>query len=161
MTMSQPVIKIKRMVNGDFHMPIKGNEHAACYDVYAHSMRFADNKVYIGLGFATEIPVGWKGIIVPRSNLTKHNWVMNNSFGVIDSDYRGEWIFVLTSISDDTLANPLPYTVGNRVAQIKFEPVYDVTFELTEELAGSVRGQGGFGSTGTDNVEARFNPKFK
>jgi dUTPase len=81
-------VKFKKK-DGNTLMPVKGSENAACYDVYAHSITFPrHNKVCIGLGFSTEIPEGYKGIIVPRSNLTKHEWVMNNSFGVIDSKLK-------------------------------------------------------------------------
>ena len=80
-------------------LPIKGSLQAAASDAYAHTIiTREDGKVVVGLGFSTEIPRGFKGIIVPRSNLTKYNWVLNNSFGVIDSDYRGEWMAVFTPI---------------------------------------------------------------
>jgi len=97
--MNQP-LKIKlQKVTEDARMPIKGSEHAAAYDVYAHSITDKGGyKMCVGLGFKTEIPKGYKGIIVPRSNLTKFNWVLNNSYGVIDSDYRGEWMAIFTPI---------------------------------------------------------------
>jgi dUTP pyrophosphatase len=144
------MLKIKlQKVTEDARMPIKGSEHAAAYDVYAHSITFpSHNKVCIGLGFSTEIPRGYRGIIVPRSNLTKHDWIMNNSFGVIDSDYRGEWMVIFTSLKEDMLTNALPYGVGDRVAQIYFEEVVAVTFDVVPELEPSERGEGGFGSTG-------------
>ena len=135
----------------DTKLPVKGTEHAACFDVYAHEIKMDDNnprKRYVGLGFATEIPVGYRGIIVPRSNLTKHYWIMNNSFGVIDSDYRGEWMAVFTNITDNAWVYPFPYEVGERVAQIYFEKIEDVTFIEVNELNESQRGSGGFGSTG-------------
>ena len=144
------MLKIKlQKVTEDARMPIKGSEHAAAYDVYAHSITFpSHNKVCIGLGFSTEIPRGYRGIIVPRSNLTKHDWIMNNSFGVIDSDYRGEWMVIFTSLKEDMMTNALPYGVGDRVAQIYFEEVVAVTFDIVPELEPSERGEGGFGSTG-------------
>lgn len=142
--MNQLKIKLQK-VTEDARMPIKGSEHAAAYDVYAHSITTSENgKVKVGLGFKTEIPKGYKGIIVPRSNLTKFNWVLNNSFGVIDSDYRGEWMAIFTTIGDTTF----PYNVGDRVAQIYFEEVLPVSFDVVPELEQSERGEGGFGSTG-------------
>lgn len=138
-------VKFKELY-ADVKPPIKGSAHAACYDVYAHSItNINDGKVKIGLGFATEIPVGWKGIIVPRSNLTKYTWVMNNSFGVIDSDYRGEWMVIFTPIGNNF---GFPYQVGERVAQIYFEKVEEVELSKVAEIASSDRGAGGFGSTG-------------
>ena len=153
--MNQP-LKIKlQKVTEDARMPIKGSEHAAAYDVYAHSITSENGKVKVGLGFKTEIPKGYKGIIVPRSNLTKFNWVLNNSYGVIDSDYRGEWMAIFTAIptiafvseGEDNL-NRFPYNIGDRVAQIYFEEVLPISFEVVPELESSERGEGGFGSTG-------------
>jgi len=138
-------VKIKELYT-DVKLPIKGSSHAACYDVYAHSItNVNDGKVKIGLGFATEIPIGWKGIIVPRSNLTKYNLVLNNSFGVIDSDYRGEWMCIFTPIGYNVV---FPYKVGERVAQIYFDRVEEVELSKVAEIASSDRGEGGFGSTG-------------
>jgi dUTP pyrophosphatase len=145
------MLKIKlQKVTEDARMPIKGSEHAAAYDVYAHSITSSENgKVKVGLGFKTEIPKGYKGIIVPRSNLTKFRWVLNNSFGVIDSDYRGEWMAIFTLIDNsDTDSDEFPYGVGDRVAQIYFEEVLPISFDVVPELEQSERGEGGFGSTG-------------
>lgn len=143
------MLKVKfKKLHADVKLPIKGSSHAACYDVYAHSITNSnDGKVKVGLGFATEIPEGWKGIIVPRSNLTKYTWVMNNSFGVIDSDYRGEWMSVFTPIGNNF---GFPYQVGERVAQIFFDKVVEVELSEVEEIASSDRGVGGFGSTGVN-----------
>ncbi len=140
-------VKFKRLTK-DAKLPVKGSEHAACYDVYCSSITFKDGKAVYGLGFATEIPVGYKGIIVPRSNLTKHRWVMNNSVGVIDSDYRGEWMMILTPLEGELIENSLPYGTGDRVGQIYFEKVLDVEFKEVDSLEESNRGSGGFGSTG-------------
>jgi dUTP pyrophosphatase len=141
-------VKIKELYT-DVKLPIKGSSHAACYDVYAHSItNVNDGKVKIGLGFATEIPIGWKGIIVPRSNLTKYNWVLNNSFGVIDCDYRGEWMAIFTPIQIGSIVPDFPYQIGERVAQIYFDRVEEVELSKVAEIASSDRGEGGFGSSG-------------
>ena len=147
------MLKIKlQKITEDARMPIKGSEHAAAYDVYAYSITEANGKVKVGLGFKTEIPKGYKGIIVPRSNLTKFHWVLNNSYGVIDSDYRGEWMAVFTPLAvvagTHAGTTGFPYNVGDRVAQIYFEEVLPVSFEVVPELESSERGEGGFGSTG-------------
>jgi dUTP pyrophosphatase len=145
-------VKFKKITD-DVKMPYKGSENAACFDVHAHSIvHKEDGKVTVGLGFKTEIPVGYRGVIVPRSNLTKFFWVLNNSFGVIDADYRGEWMAIFTQIpvkfGDETGTTAFPYNVGDRVAQIYFEPVLDITLTIVEDLEESQRGEGGFGSTG-------------
>ena len=94
------MLKIKlQKTTEDANMPFKASSDAACYDVYAHSITSKEEgKIAVGLGFKTEIPKGYKGILVPRSNLTKYFWMMNNSFGVIDADYRGEWMAIFTQI---------------------------------------------------------------
>lgn len=131
-------------------LPVKGSLNAACYDVYAHSVTFENNKVVYRLGFMTEIPVGYRGVIVPRSNISKLPWVMGNSVGIIDSDYRGEWMMILSSLRGNIVDTPLPYAIGDRCAQIYFEKVNDVEFVETEEdLSETKRSTGGFGSTGT------------
>jgi dUTP pyrophosphatase len=142
------MLKVKfKKLNDDVKLPVKGSLHATCFDVYASSISYTqDSKVIVGLGFSTEIPEGWRGVIVPRSNLTKHTWVMNNSMGIIDSDYRGEWKVVFTKIFLEF--GFFPYVEGDRVAQIYFEPVHQVEFEEVAELNESDRGIGGFGSTG-------------
>jgi dUTP pyrophosphatase len=147
------MLKIKlQKITEDARMPYKGSEQAAAYDVYAHSITEANGKVKVGLGFKTEIPRGYKGILVPRSNLAKFHWVFNNSYGVIDSDYRGEWIAVFTPLAivagSHAGTTAFPYNVGDRVAQIYFEEVLPVSFDVVPELESSERGEGGFGSTG-------------
>ena len=146
------MLKIKfQKLTEDTRMPIKGSESAGAYDVYAHSITSENGKVKVGLGFKTEIPKGYKGIIVPRSNLTKYHWVLNNSFGIIDADYRGEWMAIFTAIPGKEFADDyqnFPYGIGDRVAQIYFEEVLPVSFDVVPELEQSERGEGGFGSTG-------------
>jgi dUTP pyrophosphatase len=141
-------VKFKKLYP-DAKLPVKGSLHAACYDVYARTITLVhNNKIKYTLGFATEIPEGYKGIIVPRSNVTKYKWAMLNSPGQIDSDYRGEWAVMFTSVIDDGLTNEIPYMEGDRIAQIYFEKVLDVEFEEVSTLEDSQRGDGGFGSTG-------------
>ncbi len=144
------MLKVKfKKIHATVKLPVKGSLHAACYDVYANSITFDGDKAKVGLGFKTEIPVGYKGIIVPRSNLTKYNWVLNNSFGVIDADYRGEWMSIFTPIQIGSIVPDFPYGVGDRVAQIYFDKVLDIELVEVIELSDTERGEGGFGSTGT------------
>jgi len=140
-------IKIKP-THDNFKHPIKGSEHAACWDVYAADVKQLEyGKWEIDLGFATEIPEGWKGVIVPRSSITKTELIMQNSPAQIDSDYRGSWkikfLFYL-----DVLEEPFPYQIGDRVAQIYFEEVKPFQFDLVTILNDTERGSGGFGSSG-------------
>jgi dUTP pyrophosphatase len=142
------IVKFKKK-DESTEIPVKGTVDSAAYDVHVHSISYpADNKVCVGLGFYTEIPRGYKGIIVPRSNLTKYDWVLNNSHGVIDCDYRGEWMAIFTSLKGTTAYNPFPYQIGDRCAQIYFDKADSAYFHITDELGETTRGEGGFGSTG-------------
>jgi dUTP pyrophosphatase len=115
-------------------LPVKGSLNAACYDVYAHSIKLErPDKIIVGLGFMTEIPPGFKGILVPRSSISKTNWMLANSMGIIDADYRGEWMMVLRT-TGSVMYDALPFAV--------------VELDEVDELSDTARGTGGFGSTG-------------
>lgn len=147
-------IKIKKLYL-DSVLPIKGSKDAACYDVVAREIIINDNLATIKLGFATEIPKGYKGIIVPRSSFTQKGWVMQNSPAQIDSDYRGEWMIKFEGIpvdkeipEYDMIYEIFPYKVRERCAQIFFEKVENIYWEEVETLNSTLRNEGGFGSTG-------------
>jgi len=148
-------IKIKP-THDNFKHPIKGSEHAACWDVYAAEIAQLNyNKYEVNLGFATEIPDTYKGVIVPRSSITKANLIMQNSPAQIDSDYRGDWKVVFKVLpthkfieKELELEWEFPYNIGDRVAQIYFEEVKPFEFNLVSSLPDSDRGTGGFGSSG-------------
>ena len=94
---------------------------------------------------ALEIPKGYAGLVYARSGLAcKMGLAPANKVGVIDSDYRGPVTVVLFNHGRDaqTVEN------GQRIAQLVITPVLQVGFEAVEELDDTVRGQGGFGSTG-------------
>lgn len=157
------LIKIKPEAD-NFKQPVKGTKQAACYDAYASRIEYReDGLVICYLGFSTEIPEGWEGNVLPRSNISNYSWVIPNSPGVIDSDYRNEWqcrfrpIPYLKDIPNKIdpniiekqfVVNEFPYKVGERVCQIRFRKVDEVTFELVDETSESERGMGGFGHTG-------------
>ena len=126
-------------------MPIKGSVHAAGYDLHALESGTvkAHQKVLVGTGLAFGIPVGNYGRIAPRSGLAAKNFI-DVGAGVIDSDYRGEVKVLLFNFSDTDFS----FNAGDRIAQMIIEK-YTMT-QLTEvtELDETVRGEGGFGSTG-------------
>lgn len=129
-------------------LPVKGSLNAACYDVYAHSIKLErPDKIIVGLGFMTEIPPGFKGTLVPRSSISKTPWFLANSMGIIDADYRGEWMMVLRT-TGSVIYDALPFEIGERCGQIYFEKVGDIEMEEVDELSDTARGTGGFGSTG-------------
>lgn len=138
-----------KKLNENFVLPFKGSEDAACFDCVATSVENMGNGQFkYGLGFATEFSEpGWKGVIVPRSSLSKTVYVMQNSPGQVDSDYRGEWIVKFQSVKEGGTHYP-PFEVGDRICQIYFEKVNKVTQKVVNGLSETVRGAGGFGSTG-------------
>lgn len=138
--------------------PKRAHKTDACFDIYiAEIEKKAEDLAVINLGFSTEIPEGWKGVIVPRSSLTKTNWIMQNSPAQIDSDYRGIWMlkfrclpsYITNQITPTLFYENFPFKVGERVGQIYFERVNDVALLPVEETSETLRGTGGFGSTGS------------
>ncbi len=96
-------------------------------------------------GLAVEIPPGHEGSVRARSGLAvRHGIALVNAPGTIDSDYRGEVKVVLVNLGQDAVA----FARGDRIAQLVIAPVARVEIELVDDLAGSGRGSGGFGSTG-------------
>lgn len=147
MSPKRPKIRFKKK-DEQSNLPVKGSLHAACYDVFVHSVKIQrPNTMIIGLGFSTEIPEGYKGVVVPRSSISKTNWILANSIGIIDADYRGEWMMVFKCLGE-MIYQPLPYAIGDRCGQIYFEQIQRFHIEEVDELSETERGEGGFGSTG-------------
>jgi dUTP pyrophosphatase len=99
----------------------------------------------VGTGLAVEIPPGYHGEVRPRSGLARRNGVtMLNSPGTIDPGYRGEIRVIMIN------HGPAPFKVepGDRIAQLVIASYAAVEWEVAVDLAESVRGGGGFGSTG-------------
>ena len=130
-------------------LPTYGSECAAGADLYACNTEEITIKsgetVLVHTGIALEIPEGFAGLIYARSGIaTKRGLAPANKVGVIDSDYRGEIMVALHNHSgiDQTIA------VGERIAQLVITPYITAAFEESAELDDTVRGSGGFGSTG-------------
>lgn len=129
-----------------FIMPTKGTDHAGAFDIYMPEAGFIDGtSKLVGLGFATEIPPGHVALLLPRSSSgAKFGVELNNTCGVIDPDYRGEWKAALRTKS----GAPYSWVAGDRVVQFLIVPVAQITLELVESLETTERGAGGFGSSG-------------
>jgi len=105
-------------------------------------------SITYGTDIALEIPEGFVGLVFPRSSIRKTGLHLSNSVGVIDSGYRGEiqaTFKKIQGISNTTLEN---YKVGDRIMQIMIIPYPPVQFIEVNELSDTLRGEGGFGSTG-------------
>ena len=142
-------IEIKKL-NENAVIPKYGTDFAAGADLYA----LIDGAVTIQpgesllvhTGISLAIPEGLVGLIFGRSGMAcKRGLAPANKVGVIDSDYRGEIMVCLHNHRnmEQTIEN------GERIAQIAFVPYYAADFKLVDELDETVRGEGGFGSTGT------------
>jgi dUTP pyrophosphatase len=102
-------------------------------------------RTLVPTGLSLQIPYGFEAQIRPRSGLAlKHGITVLNSPGTIDSDYRGEIKVLLINHG----AEPFVISRGLRIAQMVIAPVIQARFQLVEKLDESVRGEGGFGSTG-------------
>ena len=137
----------KVMPNGK--LPTYGSEYSAGADLYAlleePCVIAPGETVLLHTGIAMEIPEGYGGFIYARSGLgVKKGLAPANKVGVIDSDYRGEIRVALHNHGSQ------PQTVenGERVAQLVIAPFLKAQFEECENLEGTERGDGGFGSTG-------------
>ena len=131
-------------------IPTYGTEFSAGADIYAlldEPVTIAPGEtVFIHTGIAIAIPEGLVGLNFARSGMAaKRGLAPANKVGVIDSDYRGEVMVALHNHGKE------PQTVehGDRVAQMVFVPYYAADFVEVDELDSTVRGEGGFGSTGT------------
>ncbi|HEX3531287.1 MAG TPA: dUTP diphosphatase [Thermoanaerobaculia bacterium] len=102
-------------------------------------------RALVPTGLVLAIPPGCEGQVRPRSGLAlRHGIGILNSPGTIDSDYRGEVGVILVNLG----TADVPIRRGDRIAQLVFARAEPVDWEETEELDGSDRGEGGFGSTG-------------
>lgn len=144
-------MKIMPLVK-EFIKPEYKTEYSAGMDIYlqedATLVIGADNVIH--LGFAAEVPEGYAAILLPRSSAGMKGISLRNTAGIIDSDYRGEWIahIVIDQNQDNALLDEWHYKRGDRIIQCLIVPVKKVDIELTESISMTARGDGGFGSTG-------------
>jgi len=141
-------IRVKRLKEGAI-MPTYGSAEAAGADLYACLTEPVIIKpgesVFVPTGLAMELPKGYAGLIYARSGLAcKRGLAPANKVGVVDSDYRGEFMVVLHN------HGTMPQTIqhGDRIAQLVLTPVFTPGFIECFELVDTDRSTGGFGSTG-------------
>ena len=130
-------------------VPAYGSPYSAGADLYALTdgnveLKSGETKL-IHTGISLEIPKGYGGFIFARSGLaTKRGLAPANKVGVVDCDYRGEIMVALHNHSSDTQV----VENGERIAQLVIMPYVAAQFIECDELSETVRGEGGFGSTG-------------
>lgn len=157
------IVKMKSE-HPDFKMPLQASAEAAGADVYATEIiKESEDTVVVHLGFSVEFPKEFRLMFTPRSSFTKTKWILQNSPGIGDADYRGEYKLRFRALPNGIklvdfpehdarkfkLEYPeFPYKVGERVAQMYFANVIETNYKMVDELNETERGSGGFGSTG-------------
>jgi dUTP pyrophosphatase len=147
--MTNPItIQIKRLPHGhDLPLPAYATSGAAGMDVVsAEDLIIEPGQRYaVSTGFALAIPEGYEVQVRPRSGLAlKHGITCLNTPGTVDSDYRGELKVILANLGDQNFT----ISRGERIAQLVPAAVEKAGFAEVAELDETVRGHGGFGSTG-------------
>ena len=143
------LVRFKK-INPNASIPTYGSSYAAGCDLSACIDQAISipphTTIKVPTGLAIELPKNTVGLIYARSGMaTKRHLAPANKVGVIDADYRGEIIVALHNHSEEAQT----IEVGERIAQLVVAPFYHVEFEEVDKLSETVRGEGGFGSTGT------------
>ncbi len=143
------IVKIKKL-NDEAILPTYGSPYSAGADLYAciegDVTVKAGETVFIKTGLSMELSEGHVALIYARSGLaTKKGLAPANKVGVIDCDYRGEIMVALHNHS----SQPQTVMKGERIAQMVITPYITAEFEEADALSQTVRGEGGFGSTGS------------
>lgn len=145
-----------KKISENAEIPKRATDFAGGWDVIATEIeKISDDFVICKLGFALILPDGYKLTLVPRSSLTKTHWVVQNSPGLGDSDFFGEYQFRFRCIPSGIDINyaklkydEFPFKLGERIGQIYLEEVIPIDFIEVEELPEAKRDISGFGSTG-------------
>ncbi len=142
------IVKVKRM-SPTAMLPTHGSSFSAGYDLYADLQEnltlLAHTTATIDTGLRFELPEGYFAGIFARSGIaTREGLRPANCVGVCDSDYRGNYMIALHNDSEE----PRIITPHEKIAQMIVMPYLPLTFEEVPELSDTLRGEGGFGSTG-------------
>lgn len=139
-------VKIKKL-HPDAVIPVYSKDGDAGLDLtITQTYSNTTFDVTYGFGIAMEIPMGYVGLVFPRSSIRKMDLALTNCVGVIDSGYRGE---IQATFKKTQGLDSVKYNVGERGAQIIIMPYPKVNFVEVDELSSTERGDGGFGSTGS------------
>lgn len=136
-----------KALHSNFVLPLKATDKAGAFDIYMPESGgiVGHHGKLVGLGFAAEVPEGHVALILPRSGVgSKHGVELNNTCGVIDSDYRGEWKASLKTKNGAAFR----WEAEDRLLQFLVVPIANITLEEVESLSDTERGMGGFGHTG-------------
>ncbi|GIG29939.1 dUTP diphosphatase [Cellulomonas marina] len=143
-----PLVVALRRLDPDLPVPVHAHPGDAGVDLLAREAVVVPplGRATVPTGIAIALPEGWAAFVHPRSGLAaRHGLTVLNAPGTVDAGYRGEVAVVLHN-TDAT--EPVRLARGDRVAQLVVQRVEQVRFAEVDELPGSVRGAGGFGSSG-------------
>ncbi len=163
-------VKVKKLHENAL-FPSIGNPGDACLDLYSlEDVKFRPGEIkLVRTGIAIQLPPGHRaGLYVRSSTPIKKGFILANGEGIIDNGYRGELMIQLMNVAvkpfylyesnnghkeeeEGAIFTPNSLSRGDKIAQIEvkeFIQAHDVSLELVDELDTSVRGDGGFGSTG-------------
>ena len=135
----------------DMPTPAKAHPSDAAFDLTAMAVETLRPGVYaFDTGISIQCEPGYYAEVAPRSSIVKTDFMLANSIGVIDPDYRGRIRVVLRYLGDDAdrgeaQANRM---LSDRIAQLLVRKVEPARMERVENLEDTRRGEGGFGSTG-------------
>ena len=169
-------------------MPTYAHDTDTGMDMTAISVTETDNYIEFDTGIAIELPVGYTGLLFPRSSNSKKDLLMCNSVGVVDVGYQDSikfrfkkiinpnkltiittWIkklFGIKSITSELYYDAKHYSVGDKIGQLVIMPYPKVSWNEVSEFTPSERGLGGFGSTDANEssgtkIDAPKEPKKK
>lgn len=149
--MSDPTVALRRLPHAEnLPLPAYATPESAGMDLHAAIAETAalapGARLAVPTGLAVALPTGFEAQVRPRSGLAaRHGITVLNSPGTIDADYRGEIAVLLINLGGES------FTIerGMRIAQLVVAPVTRIVWEEGADLPASIRGAGGFGSTGT------------
>jgi len=131
-------------------LPARAHRNDAGFDLTAMAVEALRPRVYaFDTGISVQAPAGYYCEVVPRSSLVRTDFILANSVGVIDPDYRGRIRVVLRYLGAGDGAGEARALVGGRIAQLLVRRWEAARLEPALELEGTPRGEGGFGSTGS------------
>jgi len=164
-------VKLKIFTDKVFRKPVQSTPGSAGWDIHSiEDIIIPPTELrMIRTGFGIQLPRNYYVSILPRSSFGKKKIIVANSPGIIDSDYTGEIMVMLYNLSNEFFY----IKEGDRIAQMSLQHYSDIEFQIVDEFNKTMRGEGGFGSTGssicsqnsdsqgyyscpTDNVRASF-----
>ena len=144
----EATLKIQRHFP-DMPLPSRGHPTDAGLDLTAMAVETLRARVFaFDTGISVEPTSGYYCEVVPRSSIVKTDFILANSVGVIDEDYRGRIRVVMRYLGSGDGEAEARSMVGNRIAQLLVRRREEVRIETVEDLTDTRRGAGGFGSTG-------------